>query len=509
MATGLIGRPTFGGLASGLDTNALLSGLLDVERIPLTRLQSRRSEIQTQRNLMRELNTKLVALRDAAKALDNRNDTGSANSTTEEFLRYSGSTSNEDVVTVSAGSGASPGEIEVLVRELATGSRRFSTAFSDGDAIALAEGQSITISLPNGDPGAIPEPVEPTEITIVGGEGGTTLQNLRDQINTSADNGSTVRADVLQVSETEFRLVLTSTGTGTSNNLTVTGDIVLDGTLSVDATDATIEIFGQTLTRESNFIDDVLTGVTLELVGPAEEDDAQVPQSETLTVGVDVDEIASGIESFISAYNDVVSFIDQQFSYNETTKTSGPLAGDSTLRGIQSRLRDMVSRGYSFEANPNNPFAPGGDGALGGSITGIGIELEGGGRLALDREQLEESLARDALSVAQFFRGDARQTPANQAQIDLDPTVTPDLYDEGFAQLVAQELEVLVRSGDGTLAERDDAFDRRIRTFDDSIERFEQRLALREESLIQRFSALERIVAGLQNQQGFLSSIPA
>ena len=105
MATGLIGRPTFGGLASGLDTNALLSGLLEVERIPLTRLQSRRSEIQTQRNLMRELNTKLVALRDAAKALDNRNDTGSANSTTEEFLRYSGSSSNEDVVTVSAGSG--------------------------------------------------------------------------------------------------------------------------------------------------------------------------------------------------------------------------------------------------------------------------------------------------------------------------------------------------------------------------------------------------------------------
>lgn len=509
MATGLIGRPTFGGLASGLDTNALLSGLLEVERIPLTRLQSRRSEIQTQQNLMRELNTKLVALRDAAKALDNRNDTGSANSTTEEFLRYSGSSSNEDVVTVSAGSGASPGDIDVLVRELATGSRRFSSSFSDGDAIALAEGQSITISLPNGDPDAIPAPVEPTEITIVGGEGGTTLQNLRDQINTSADNGSTVRADVLQVSETEFRLVLTSTGTGTSNNLTVTGGIVLDETLSVDATDATVEIFGQTLTRESNFIDDVLTGVTLELVGPAEEDDAQVPQSETLTVGVDVDEIANGIESFISAYNDVVSFIDQQFSYNETTKTSGPLAGDSTLRGIQSRLRDMVSRGYSFEANPNNPFGPSGDGALGGSITGIGIELEGGGRLSLDREQLEESLARDALSVAQFFRGDVRQTPANQAQIDLDPTVTPDLYDEGFAQLVAQELEVLVRSGDGTLAERDEAFDRRIRTFDDSIERFEQRLALREESLIQRFSALERIVAGLQNQQGFLSSIPA
>ena len=44
MTTGLIGRPTFGGLASGLDTNALLAGLLEIERIPLNRIESNRAE---------------------------------------------------------------------------------------------------------------------------------------------------------------------------------------------------------------------------------------------------------------------------------------------------------------------------------------------------------------------------------------------------------------------------------------------------------------------------------
>ena len=81
------------------------------------------------------------------------------------------------------------------------------------------------------------------------------------------------------------------------------------------------------------------------------------------------------------------------------------------------------------------------------------------------------------------------------------------LFDEGFASLFSTQLEQLVRSGDGTLAERDNAYDRRLREFDDSISRFESRLAQREESLILRFSELERVVAGLQNQQGFLSSI--
>jgi len=82
-----------------------------------------------------------------------------------------------------------------------------------------------------------------------------------------------------------------------------------------------------------------------------------------------------------------------------------------------------------------------------------------------------------------------------------------EVLDPGFAQTLAARLEEIVRSGDGTLAERDQGFARRLATFDDSITRFEQRLEQREETLIQRFSALETVVAGLQNQQGFLSGL--
>ena len=76
MTTGLIGRPTFGGLASGLDTNALLAGLLEIERIPLNRIESNRAELANQRSLMRDLNSRLVKLREASQALDNRNFAG-------------------------------------------------------------------------------------------------------------------------------------------------------------------------------------------------------------------------------------------------------------------------------------------------------------------------------------------------------------------------------------------------------------------------------------------------
>lgn len=516
MATGLIGRPTFGGLASGLDTNALLSGLLEIERIPLNRIQSRRSEIANQRSLMRDLNTKLVALREAAQNLDNRNSAGSGASATEEFLKYSGSSTNEDIVTVSAGAGAAPGDIEIEIRELARGARRFSTQFADPGDTALAAGQSLSIELADGDDTADPEePPTRIDISVDTGEGDLSLQDIRDQINTNEGNGGKVRADIIRFGEDNYQLVLTTTGTGLSNTMTVLGDLAFqDEVPERDAPrNAEIRLFGidTPIYSETNAVEDALTGVTFDLRRVSEESETTPGEllSETVTIEVDNDEIAEGLEAFTKAYNEVVDFIDNQFRYDENRKTAGPLAGDFTLRQVQSELRDMVSSGFKFSTNPSNPFAPSVDGGLGGAITNIGITIESGGRLSVDREKLDEALALDPISVREFLSGRARADGDPDPNSPTGDDIPPDLFDEGFATLFSTELERLVQSGDGTLAERDKSYERRLRDFDASIERFEARLSQREESLVLRFSELERIVAGLQNQQGFLSSIPS
>ena len=420
METSLLGRPTFGGLATGLDTNALLEGLLALERMPLQRLQSRRAEIDNQRSLMHTLNTKLMALRDAARAIDNRNPAGTDNSVDEEFLKYEGSTTNDKVLTVSAGSGAAPGEIEIEVVQLARGSRRFSEELTAAQAdVALLAGQTITIDLPNGDPDAQPEPVEATHIVIEADEGvDLSLQDIRDQINTSAENGGTVRADVLQVSDDQFRLVLTSTETGAENEISVSGGLAmtdLGDESNNNAQSSQIRLFGQLITRETNAIDDVLSGITLRLVDEAEVDEVTGENIvETVTVGVDTDEVAKSLDDFVKAYNEVVSFIDGQFRYNESSKTAGPLSGDYMLRDVQRQLRQMVSTGFSFETNPNNPFGPG---EQGGTISGIGLEIVDGGRLRVNKETLDEALALDPGSVREFLHGRLRETPANQDEI--------------------------------------------------------------------------------------------
>lgn len=519
-----ITRPTFGGVATGLDTNALLQGLLEIERIPLQRMQSRRSEVETQRGLLRDFNTKLVALREAARALDNRNDRDSAVSSDEEFLRYSATSSDDEIVGVSASAGATPGDVEIEVVTLARGSRRFSGTYTERDAEALAAGAFLEVGLPNGDPDAVPVE-EDTLIRIEApATGGLTLEDVRDQINTSEDNGGSVRADILQIAENEFQLVLTSTGTGLSNELSVSGDLVFQDPAERDlARNAQIRLFGQEgdatdprlIERESNEINDVLEGITFRLKRESVLDESAAGYDENLeptdgnaylaqrrvpqvaSVQIDLDEVEKGLQKFVSAYNDVLSFIERQTRYDESRKQAGPLSGDTTLRSVQTDLRQMVSRAFAFEANPGNPFAPGGEGETGGSITAIGLELADGGRLRLDEDKLEEALARDAGAVRQFLSGAERLTPTEEGAD----------YDPGLAQLFATRLEGVVRGGDGILAERDEAISRRIDAFDRSIERFEFRVGQREETLIARFSELERIVAGLQSQQGFLAGL--
>jgi len=533
MGTRISGRPTFGGLASGLDTNALLQGLLEIERQPLNRIEARRAQVDNQRSLIRQLNTRLLALRDAARALDNRNTKLTAKSTSEELLKYKGSSTNDDVVQVTAGAGASPGDIQIRVDQLARGSRRFSNTFTAADtgaATALTNGQSLTIALPNADPSENP-PVDATSITITADGGDISLSSLRDRINSSTENGGKVRADILQVSEGSFQLVLTSTESGLQNELQVTGDLgfqtVVPGGPDT-AQDAIIQIFGQQITRSSNVVEDVLDGITLNLKGVAERDDNDLPITETVSVAVDNEAITTSLQGFVDSYNDVVSFLDNQSKYNETTKTAGPLSGDFMLRDVQRQLRETVSDAYRFETNPNNPYAPGvdenGRPVPGGSISAIGIEVASGGRLRLNKERLEEVLAENPQAVREFLSGKDRTTAENQVEIEaaeafndaLPPGSEPslrravperDLWDEGFFSAVGERLEGIVRSGDGLLAERDKLFGIRLKSIDSSIERFNSRLSLREETLIQRFSALERIVSGLQSQQGFLSSL--
>ena len=102
--------------------------------------------------------------------------------------------------------------------------------------------------------------------------------------------------------------------------------------------DATVVIDGVPVTDSSNIIDDVIEGVTLNLV--SNHDTAIV----TLNIEHDTDTIKANIQDFVDKYNDVMSYINTQFSYDEDSEsTGGVLFGDGTLSSVKSDLTSVLT----------------------------------------------------------------------------------------------------------------------------------------------------------------------
>jgi len=485
-------RLTFSGLASGLDTSSIIQALMDVEREPLRRLQIRRDDVDQQRSLVRDLNSKLLSLRDAARGLDNRTLLGQGESEDEELLSYQTTSSDEDVVTATATSGATASSIQVAVQQLATTGRQLTTALGEDD-IVLAAGETATFTMADADA---------TSFSVTAPSGGLTLSGLRERINQSSDNEDLLRAEVIRDGTDQFRLVVSSVATGEENDFTVSGDLAasLDAGLAQTAQNAIVQLFGSdtstgvVVENASNDIENAVSGITLHLHRQSElEDGVSDPagprRNETLDVQVDVEGVKEKLQGFVKTYNEAVSFINEQFEVDEASEQAGPLSGDAGLRSLQLQLLGAVSRPYRFQGSAGNRFAPE---PTGGSIGNVGLELKSDGTLSIDGEKLDEALSLDPGAFREFFSGAEDGSGG---------------FDEGFATALVSRLEPVVRFGDGLLATRDDSFERRLDVIDDSIDRFERRLEQREETLRARFTAMEQIVASVEAQSGFLNAL--
>jgi flagellar hook-associated protein 2 len=475
-----VDRTTFSGLATGLDTSALVEALMAIERRPLNSLEDRRTQIESQRAKFRELNTKLLALRDAARALDNRISSLSADAFQEEFLAWRATTSDEKVVRATATAGASPGIYDLTVDRLATVQRELSQAFaSSSDPLAgVSQGDTLTIHF--SDPGA-------QDVSITVGAGGVSLVQLRDAINLDAENAGRLQAEIL-FDGSQYRLVLSGTRTGVANAFVLSGAgglapaAWIDPSLGQAATDAQVTVLKVPITSSTNTIENAFPGLTLELVAKSD------PGPEKLTVTLDREAMEKALQGFVDAYNGVAGLIAEQLEVDDEGKASGALFNSPLLRSVQGRLQGLASARYLTGLAPLSPFS---------SLSEIGIHFDRKGKLSLDSEELEAALAKDVQAVRRLLGGDP----------ELDDGATPAVEGDGVATAIARALAPLVQLGDGILALQDQNLDQQIEGLRTQIERFEKRLEGREETLLAQFSRLEAAVSALQSQSAFLTAI--
>ena len=145
------------------------------------------------------------------------------------------------------------------------------------------------------------------------------------------------------------------------------------------------------ISRSSNTIDDVISGVTLHL------HDVTDAEGEQITLTRDIESVKENLTSMVDAYNLVVTYIHEITDYNEEEETAGILRGDYTVSSIYSQIREhLISQTSGFIQDIDTFLTPG----------QIGLELDKEGVLSLDSNVFDEAIAEDYMGVLALIGAD-------------------------------------------------------------------------------------------------------
>ncbi len=338
---------TSAGVGSGLDLENLISGLLSIERAPLNRLESQKSDVEVEISANGQLKSAISRLQVAAQAINDPT----------TLTGVKASSSDSAVFTASSDATAVKESHSLVVNQLAQQHKLTSTAYADANTAIGTGTLDITVA------GAT--------LSLSLAAGNNTLSQIRDAINQAATNPG-VSASIINV-DAGSKLVLTANNSGLANAVSLTIDPALTGFAMTEldaARDASFSVDGFAVTRAGNSFSDVIQGVTLTLVGAG---------SANLDLQPDSQILGDTIEEFVNSFNALRG--------NIKALRNGALGGDSTLLRIEKNLRDQISQSITLgTANP-------------AYLSGLGISFQKDGDLSLDKVKLSSALDADVSQV--------------------------------------------------------------------------------------------------------------
>ncbi|HDQ39796.1 MAG TPA: flagellar hook-associated protein [Desulfonatronum sp.] len=377
------GQISFSGLGSGTDFASMVDKLVQLERRHMARLEIWKAEWETKKTGLQELNAKLLSLR---TNLQNIN-------TMSKFLVKDAESTDQNVLSATADDKAQVGTHRIEVNQLAqahilAGTTTQTSTKTDitGSTAQLfdysyAGGSTISISVP----------------------AGTTLEGLRNLINTDPDNPG-VRASIIKTGDNAHILQLRGMDLGEGKDVTIAATTTVSGygtddfITSQTAQNSQIKVDGYPpgadwIERSTNTISDLLEGVTISLrdIGTV-----------TLNIAVDEEAVKDNVREFVDQVNEVRSKI------KELTQVVGEsrgsiLTGNYGIQMVDSRLKSILAvKGLGFDVD-NDVFS-----SLG--MVGITTDSAEGspsfGLLKLDEEILDHALKNRPDELAQLFAAD-------------------------------------------------------------------------------------------------------
>lgn len=378
---------------------------------------------------------------------------------------------------------------------------------------------------------------------------GKSINTLIDEINQSA-------ADVtanFNRGTNSFQLIAKNTGSNLISLEDVGAGNFLKAMALINGTDAIsaqvagsntqFKLNGQTMYATGDTVDETvtgLTGVTLSLKKVA------VGTTTQITIQKDTDGLVNQVDDIIKKYNAVIDEIAKQTKIDpEATKTgatasNGPLAGDTQLKSFRNQLRSLFTQSVggdlantAFESLQmigisSSPKALGsvdssestdteateGDTEATTTSSTTTATTTANGKLYLDKAALRAALAVDPEKLKRLFIARDLAPGASGTDDGLEGTftklqklLTDKTYVNGDGRTGFGALYSLNNGSKGLFGAYQDSSGKRIKSIEESIERANSRLVIKEKTLRQQFLAMDRMVGQYQQQGSALANL--
>lgn len=446
-----------------IDVQTIVSQLMAIDSRPLLASQKKLDGYNTQLSDLGKIGSALSALQSAITSLSS----GS-------FLQaFKVSSSDTSVAGVSTTSGGVNGTYVVNVSKLAT-SRQL--VFDQVGSTKITDAQADIPSAPDELKFTVNGKEQTVKLRDKPGDK-VSLQSISDKINAE---GMGVNASVVKNGD-NYKLVLASTASGTDNAFAITGTGSTDtgrvdgnvmGGLSQSAdaagesklaANAELTVNGVKVTSGSNKVSGAIPGVDLDLY--------KENANTTVTLNQDAAGISKNLQSFVDAYNQVLSSIKDA--------RTGSMKGNASVLSIQQQLQSVLTKSIPG-VDPVNSYA---------YLSQVGIAIQKDGTIKLDSTKFNDALKKDPTAVKNLFGNSSNN---------------------GIAQLLNKEINGLL-GPTGVVESSKTSINSRISTEKASQDALTARLTARQKQYIQQYTALNstlsKMAASTNNLSGLMSQV--
>ncbi|MCI5968622.1 flagellar filament capping protein FliD [Helicobacter sp.] len=241
---------------------------------------------------------------------------------------------------------------------------------------------------------------------------------------------------------------------------------------------------GIKIERDKNKIDDVVSGLSLELTAITEKNKDVI-----VRVSRDDKEISKIMEEFVKNYNEMYNKIQELVKYDEDTEISGVFNGNSEMRSIVRQLNGIIN---ANDVNGKNLFQ---FGISMNTSTDKNGKITSNGTLKFDKEKFEKAYKEDPEAAISFFRSTTSSVNGESKEVD------------GIFTKLRKVMDDLITGEKATLNVLEKSLKDEHKKLDKDKKSTQESIDTRYETMASKWSAYDQLIAKTQKKSEVVSQM--